>query len=201
MNRAIFISCSWNYIQYLNALLNSLEKRKIIADVYLLHWEFPKKYLEDTQKFSFKVFPIEIFEKDHRIEGVYETGKNLFLKQARFYYIQKYGKKYDSICMLDADNFIVSENFNNLFELVEGTNKLIGCEEQYKWTFGKNHKCRNESIFKKDVRALKFMCSVPIIFDLKRWDRVFETYNNMAFNSFEITPEQTKRIGSYAKYS
>ena len=197
MNKyAIFVASSWNYLPYLNALLNSLEKYKINVDVYLMHWEFDEKYLEEIQNFPYKIIPIEIKEVDHNIVGVAETGKNLFIKQARFHYIAKYGKNYDAICMLDADNFIISENFMNFFDLVKGTNKLIGCEEKYKWDFSEKYRVKNNPVFDDKVKALKFMCSVPIVFDLNKWMDVFDHYNNMAFHSYELKPDnQVKRVG------
>jgi len=201
---AIFIAASWNYVQYLNALLNSLEKRKINVDVYVLHWEFEQKYLDAIQCFPYKVIPIEIKEADHDIKGVGEPGKNLFIKQARFHYIAKYGKDYDAICLLDADNFIVSENFMNFFELVKGTNKLIGCEESYKWELDSKYQCKGKTLFPEPVKALKFMCSVPVIFDFNQWEEVFKTYNEMAFHSYEIPKEpgqRIKRIGDIYTWS
>jgi len=198
MNKyAIFVCASWNYVQWLNALLNSLEKRGIQADVHVMGWEMEPAYVAAIENdFSFPVHYTDIQLGDHDIGSLDEVGKNLFVKQSRFRYIQEKGKAYDAICMLDADMFVTSSNLTNLFDLVAGTKKLVGCEESIKWTFDTRHETRGEKIFPEPVRAMKFMCSVPIFFDLKEWDEVFTTYNDMAYHSWEMANgARKKRIG------
>jgi hypothetical protein len=88
--------------------------------------------------------------------------------------------------MLDADMFIVNRNFMNLFDLVNGTNKLIGCNERYKWVFDSKYTFNEKPIFEKNIKAYKFHCSVPIIFNLNEWKDVFDFYNQLAYNAFEL---------------
>lgn len=187
MKKAIFISSDYNYLPYLNTLLNSFHKRKLGKefDVYIIHHDFRKlDYLKRAQKeFDFRVIPIKVDEKDFPKDS--SKNKNLFIKQSRFHYIRKYGLEYDVICLLDADMFLLSENFDNLFQLVHNTNKLIGCNERFKWTFGPHYLHNDKPIFKEEFRAFKFHCSVPIIFDLKKWLDVFDYYNELAFNASE----------------
>ena len=186
-NYAIFVCADGEYLKFLNVLLNSLDKQDICMDTYLLHYGFPKKYIVDAQKaFRYPIIPIEITKDNFDIHEHNRADKNLFVKQARFKYIREYGLKYDAICMLDADMFIVSHNFVNLFKLIEGTSYLIGCNERFKWTFTRNYVTRGQPIFERPVRAHKFHCCVPIILDLRQWADVFDTYNSLAYNSFEI---------------
>ena len=198
-NYAFFICSNKGYIPFLNVLLNSLDKHKINnIDVYLMYYEFDLDYLEKVKNsFNFNLIPIEIKKDDFNIHEFNKKNKNLFIKQSRFKYIKEYGQKYDAICMLDADMFIATPNFMNLFKIVQNTNKLIACNERYKWYFDSKYILDGEKIFDYPVRANKFHCSVPIIFDIKKWEEVFNFYNKMAYNSFEINEknEIIKPIG------
>lgn len=187
-NYAFFICSNREYIPFLNVLLNSIDKHKLDnVDVYLMYYEFDLKYLEKIKNsFNFNLIPIEIKKERFSINIFNKRNKNLFIKQARFKYIKEYGMKYDAICMLDADMFVTTHNFTNLFELVKGTNKLVGCNERYKWIFNHKYVYNEEKIFKKPVKAHKFHCSVPIVFDLKKWTDVFDYYNQIAYNAFEV---------------
>ena len=187
-NYAFFICSNDGYIPFLNVLLNSLDKYNINnVDVYLMYYEFNLDYLEKIKNsFDFNLIPVEIKKENFKIHDFNKNNKNLFIKQSRFKYIKKYGMKYDAICMLDADMFITTSNFMNLFELVKGTKKLIACNERYKWNFDSKYILDGKKIFETPIKAHKFHCSVPIIFDLKKWEDVFDFYNKMAYNSFEV---------------
>ena len=77
MNRyrfAIVISSTWNYVPYLNALLNSIEKREMAdhcnLDVHVLHMGFPGQYINDIcERFSFNVIPSEMRREDYCMGG------------------------------------------------------------------------------------------------------------------------------------
>ncbi len=187
-NYAFFICSNREYIPFLNVLLNSLDRCGINnVDVYLMYYEFDLEYLKKIKNsFSFNLIPIEIKKERFSINIFNKRNKNLFIKQARFKYIKEYGMEYDAICMLDADMFITTPNFMNLFELVKGTDKLIGCNERYKWPFDHKYVHNGEKIFERPIKAYKFHCSVPIIFDLKKWADVFDYYNEIAYNAFEV---------------
>ena len=187
---AFFVCCNGQYIPYLNALLNSIDKWGINIDLFLMYYDFDKKYLETiTSSFDYPIYPLKIKREDFDIHKYNERNNNLFIKQSRFKYIRENGLDYDVICMLDADMFITTPNYLNLFDLVNGTNKLIGCNERFKWVFDRKYVARGERIFPNNVKAHKFHCSVPIIFDLKEWTNVFDTYNDMAYNAFEVSTD------------
>lgn len=184
---ATFICSNGGYLPFLNVLLNSFERHQIQMDVYLIHFDFPDAYLKDAiEKFSFPIIPLQVKEEDFHIDEFNAHNKNLFIKQARFKYIRDNGMDYDVICMLDADMFITTPNFMNLFDLVNGTDLMIACNERFKWTFDQRYTFKDKPIFEESISALKFHCSVPIIFDLKKWSEVFDFYNEMALNSFEV---------------
>lgn len=198
---AYFVTSNWGYVPYLTALLNSLQKRGNTQRVYVMHQGFKQEYLDAIQRaYSFEVVLLSVDRKDHDVTD--EVGENLFMKQSRFKYIAQYGGDHAAICMLDADMFVVSERFGNFFEMVDGTNLLVGCEESYKWNFDKKYTCRGAVVFPEPVKAWKFMCSVPIFFDLNKWRSVFDTYNDMAFNSWEMeNGEKKKRVGDIYTWS
>ena len=183
---AIFVNSNAGYIPFLNALLNSIDKHHLDVDVHLMHYEMPELYLQTASKtFNFPVILTEIKRSDFNVHEFNEKNNNLFIKQSRFKYIREQGLNYDAICMLDADMFVATPNFMNLFELVNSTNKLIGCNERFKWVFDQKYIFDSKPIFETPVKANKFHCSVPIVFDLKKWTEVFDYYNKIAYNAFE----------------
>jgi hypothetical protein len=193
---AIFINFNDAYIPYLNVLLNSMEYHKIYADVFLMYYGECIDYVKGAiDIFNFNIIPIEIKKEDFVIDEFNKNNNNLFIKQSRFRYIREFGLQYDAIAMLDADMFIVSEEFMSLFNLVSGTNKLIGCNEKFKWVFSNKYIYKEKPILEHAVKAYKFHCSVPIIFDLKEWISVFDFYNKIAYNSFEKINNCIKPIG------
>lgn len=196
MKFANFVLADKNYLPYLHVLINSLEMHGIHFPLYLMHYKIPNEYLERVQEsVSFPIIDLEITDNDFSRFKV--PNKNLFLKQARFDYIQKFGPQFDSICMFDADMFVATPNFKNLYELVNGTNKLIACNERYKWWFDQKYTVDGEKIFNNPVRAFKFHCSVPIIFDCKKWLDVFQFYNKLVKSGYEVDQKGniTKPIG------
>ena len=185
MKAAIFIALTPNYIPYVNALLNSIEKRRIYdgveLDVYLLYHDFDDmKFIKEAEKaFSFNLIPIDV--KRSEIQHPEETKRIEFIKRARFSYILELSMKYDVTCMLDADMLIVSEQLKNLFALVCGTDKMIGCNERYKWVIGDNFEYNGKPIFNTPTKLYHMHCSVPIIFDMKKWSDVFQYYTDICF--------------------
>ena len=123
---AIFVAATDNYLMYLNALLNSIVKRELYKSVdltvYLMHYQFPIDYCKKaTEKLPFKFIPLEI--KKSAIEHPQETKRIEFVKRARFKYTVDYGMDYDAICLLDADMFIVSDQFIKRVCFKPGGNK------------------------------------------------------------------------------
>lgn len=183
----VFVCANGSYLPYVNALLNSVDKHALDLDVHLLHSDMPSQYMEEvTRSFRFPVHLTEIRRADFAGRLRNHVDTNLFLKQSRFKYVRALGERYDAICMLDADMFVASHAFMNLFDLVRGTSKLIGCNEKDKWTFNKRYTHQGQPLFDVPTRALKFHCSVPIIFDMKQWCEVFDYYNQLAYNAFEV---------------
>lgn len=197
---AIFVASDEKYLPFLNVLLNSIHKHKLPVDVYLLYYNFNDTYLRTAcSKFNFPIYPIRIEKNKIPFSNSPHVNNNLFIKQARFFYLNQLGKYYDAICLLDSDMFITTKEFMNLFDLVKGTDKLIGCNEAYKWQFDNKYRIgeNKEILFKEPITANKFHCSVPIIFDVKKWLDVIRFYCMLSYNSFEVDSNEkiTKPIG------
>jgi hypothetical protein len=198
-NYAIFVASTYNYVPYLNALLNSIDKRNLSNNcdltVYVMwHDEFNKEYLSDIQtSFNYKVVPIEITRSD--INMPEETKRIEFIKRARYKKIIELAYDYDVVCLLDADMFVVSDAYINLFDLVNGTEKLIGCNERYKWDIGETYFLGKENIFQTPQKLFNMHCNVPAIFDMKKWAYVFEYYTQLAVYGRQIKNNQVVGIG------
>lgn len=192
----MFVAATGNYLMYLNALINSLIKRKIYQDcdftLYLLHHEFPGDYVADLQNMNppFPIIPIEIKRED--FAGLPEIKRIEFVKRARFKYFMDAAVDYDVVCLMDADMFLVSDEFRNLFDLVNGTDLLIGCNERFKWVIDQYFTSEGERIFPEPVKLYKMHCSVPIIFDMKKWSHVFKYYLDICFNGWQIKPGEVR---------
>jgi hypothetical protein len=202
MKYGIFMSCTWNYAQYLNALLNSIEKRKLYQgdhefDVHLLYSpDFPESYLQAIGEFPYIIVPVAM-DRDTSIFGD-EESLNRFAKVTRFEYMIKMADHYDVVCLLDADLMITSHEFMNLFDLISGTDKLIGCNERFKWTVCSDqfmYYLDDQPVFDEPTTLHKFMCSVPIIFDMKAWRPVFEYYLRLASEGYEVKDAERKPMG------
>jgi len=144
----------------------------------------------------------------------YTTIKHMnsteFNKRARFFKINQllHGKKelwkdYDAVCMLDADMFIVSEQFFDLFDLVNSTDKIIVCNEKFKWETGNyflpiNKSGEENHIFKqKSKKLFKMHCSVPIFLNpgKKTSEKMFVAYLQFANDGYQIKGGNCAGIG------
>lgn len=101
------IAASENYLAGVNALINSLDYWKIDTDILLLSFRLPKEYLEKIQ---------EVFDFNFHI--IESTGEHQVLSTAieRFKYAVEIGKEYESILLLDADMYFMSDEANVLFD-------------------------------------------------------------------------------------
>lgn len=188
-----------NYLADANCLLNSIEKHKLYEkvdgelDVHLIHYGFDPewKYIDTIKSvFSFNIIDHELFNKtDHKaIE---------YIKRIRYLILLQTARDYDAVCLLDSDMFIVSDEFVNLFEMVNGTDKLIGCNEKYKWDVGpfSYFSKVGEPVFFFDSKLHSMVCNVPSIFDMKKWQDVFGFYYQIAFDGYQIKGKNKVGIG------
>jgi hypothetical protein len=192
-----------NYLPDTNCLLNSIQKQQLHTypgcelDVYLLHhgfdpaWKYPETAVA---AFDYHLIPIEL--KRSEIPHPAATKCIEFVKRARYFKLLELAPHYDAVCLLDADMFFVSRAFMGLFDLVYGTDKLIGCNEKIKWDMGPTYMLGNEPIFSKPTRLHSMICNVPSVFDMKRWWEVFEFYTKICFDGRQDLPDgTTKGIG------
>jgi len=197
-NYAIFVASTDNYLPYVNALLNSIQKRELHRHcnltVYLLYHDMPVEYPEAAKTaFSFRLIPVNVERADvPHPEG---TKRIEFVKRARFWLVMKYAPKYDAVCLLDADMFIVSPEFAKLFDLVDGTQLCIACNERFKWNIGHDYVLDGKPILDPPQKLVQMHCSVPIIFVYKHWEDVFKSYTEICFGGRQWKNGEQKGIG------
>jgi hypothetical protein len=192
-----------NYLGDCNALLNSIQKQQLHKrikgelDVYLFHHGFDPawNYPEIARKsFDFNLLPVEL--KRDEIPHPKECKTIEFVKRARYFKMIEIGCWYDAVCLMDADMFFVAPEFAGLFDLVSGTDKLIGCNERFKWAVGPNtYFLGDDPIFPEPSKLLSMICNVPSIFDLKRWGDVFDYYTKICFDGWQMKGPNRVGIG------
>jgi len=200
MNKyAIFVAATPNYIGYINALLNSIEKRKLYRNcdltVYLLHHDgYNEEYLQRIARdLSYVVIPIEIKRSDFDLPP--ETKRIEFIKRTRYKIMAELGTDYDVVCLLDGDMFFVSDQFMRLFDLVKKTSCCIGCNERFKWGTG-GYKLSGKPMFEKSGKMFQFICNTPAVFDMKAdWHDVLDCYCDIAKNGTQEKNNTTVGIG------
>ena len=196
-----------NYLADANCLLNSIQKYKLHKKingnltVYVLHngfdpsWDYLAKA---TRTFNFELIFINIskngYEKHNQIE---------YTKRIRYKNIITLGKAYDVVCLLDADMFFVSDEFVTLFELVDRTDKLIGCNEKHKWKVGPETYYEKDGtpIFDKPGKLHSMICNVPSLFNVNKWMDVLEYYNKICFDGYQYKGPHKVGIGDLFAYN
>ncbi|NQZ70132.1 MAG: hypothetical protein HRT89_18930, partial [Lentisphaeria bacterium] len=187
MKVGLFVSCNKGYIPYLNALLNSIEKRNIHIGVdfelVLVYYDFLDDYLEAITDFPFKIRAIKLDTEEIAAETRWSNSN--ITKSGRYYYMKKMGRDYDVACLMDADLFYVSENFKNYFQLINGTDLMINCNERFKWNMGPKHTLNEQPIFESQTRLNKFHCNTPMVLVPEHWEDVIDYYMSIVYRAKE----------------
>jgi hypothetical protein len=178
---AALTSCSANYIQYLTALLNSLDRLDMAGlDVHVVLIDMPAAHVRRLQqtRWSFRLvlqektyddFPQYAGRRDIATKARYGVPETLISKKCRYERMAKLAD-YRAALFLDADMMVVND-LRPFFELVEGTDLIVGCNEGFKW---------NMSRFKLGGETLPSMhmhwmiCNAPLFFDPRRHRRLME---------------------------
>jgi hypothetical protein len=192
----LVVATTDNYVPYTNALLNSIQKRRLHEKcdltVYLLYHDLGKLGHYPAmarERLGFRVEPIEVLRSD--VAHPPETKRIEFIKRARFKLIQEIGMRHDLTCLMDADMFLVSDEFVNLYELAADSRLLVGCNEAFKWVIGDTYSYHGQPLFPQPVKLHKMHCSVPIVFDMHQWQDVFAYYNDICFEGRQVRPDGT----------
>jgi hypothetical protein len=199
-----------NYLPDTNCLLNSIQKHQLhkklngTLDVYLMHYGFERgwNYIEKAKKvFDFNFIGIEL--NPSSIPCKCETKPIELIKRARYFKILEIGKQYDAVCLLDADMFFVSPVFSSFFEMVSGTNKIIGANERFKWAIGSDmyFESDGKSIFTESTKMYSMICNVPSIFDMNKWNETFEYYCKICFGGYQFKGKERVGIGDLFAYN
>jgi len=192
----MFVAATPNYIGYLNALLASIEKRKLYEGcelhVHVFYFgNFSIDYIfEATKKYSYNLH-FDIMQLD---EIPMKAKPIEYVKRTRYHKMIAPALNYDAVCLLDCDMFFVSDQYMRLFEMVEGTDLLIGCNEKWKWETGR-YTIDGEKIIKEPGKMFNFICNTPAIFDMSSWKPVFEKYIDIALHGRQMKGENVVGIG------
>jgi len=197
---AIFVATTDNYVKYTNALLNSIGKQglheKCNLTVYLMYHDIGdlSGYPEAAKSaMPYNVVPVHIGRED--VEHPEGTKRIEFIKRARYACVSRQSEEHDVVCLMDADMFFVSPNVINLFDMVCGTNLMIGCNERFKWDIGDNYTYCGKPIFEQPQKMFRMHCNVPAILDKRKWAEVFDYYGKIAFDGRQIKGDRECGIG------
>jgi len=187
---AIMVSCTANYVQYLNALLNSVDYTNHPVDVHIIAVTGNKKdedeafntYLDklDTYKdLSFHPIVHKRAYSDYEHYGAYrKIAQNMrWPELVVTSKMGRYGKleemtEYAAIVMLDVDMMIV-HNIMHFFKLVENTKIIIGCNERYKWAL--NNYCIEGQKDFPEMPMDWMICNAPLFLDPKHNGKFLQT--------------------------
>jgi len=177
---AIATSFTPNYAQYLVALLNSLDYHgHDNVDVHVLAVDPNEKILRKIMAvdwcFNLMIMPSYEFVdfSDTRYESLAMTAK-----KSRYSFLQGIMRKttYDALLFMDCDMFFTA-NVTRFFEMVRGTDILLGCNERFKWNM-------NRFMYKgqelKDVTMHWMVCNAPLFFCPSRNRKLVFWMNEMA---------------------
>ena len=131
MKYAAVTSCTQNYSQYLEALLVSADKYNHDFDLYVFCINMDEEFLQKIQnrKWSFNLFLKRHteYKKDFN-----EHEGNHYPKKVRYSFAGWLAPYYQALLFLDVD-MMFTNNIMRFFELVDGTDYLLGCNERFKW--------------------------------------------------------------------
>jgi len=177
---AIVTSFTPNYAQYLVALLNSFDYHgHDNVDVHILAVDPNEKILQKIMAvdwcFNLMIMPSYEFVdfSDTRYESLAMTAK-----KSRYSFLQGIMCKtaYDALLFMDCDMFFTA-NVTKFFEMVRGTDILLGCNERFKWDM-------NRFMYKgqelKDVTMRWMVCNAPLFFCPSRNRKLVFWMNEMA---------------------
>jgi hypothetical protein len=170
MKRAFIIAASENYLPGLKALLNSIDVHQPDADVILLSFRLPPDFLI---QFNYEesgdcIHRVICSESDDQVHGT---------AIERFKVAAEVAKDYDSICLMDADMFLL-EDCSTFFDvaaagfIVTGSNGMIvNFNRDYQDRYGVD-------LGSDDYVYTKVHTSVPIFINQDNIDWFAALYNS-----------------------
>lgn len=172
MKRAFIIAASENYLPGLKALLNSIEVHQPDADIILLSFRLPREFLCDFMDRG----GIVINSDDE--DQVHGTAIE------RFRVAAEVATNYDSICLMDADMFLL-EDCSTFFDvaasgfIVTGSNGMVvNFNRDYQDRYGVD-------LGSDDYVYTKVHTSVPIFIDKSNIDWFAALYNSRRIDHWD----------------
>ena len=162
MRFAAITSATDNYVPFLNAQLNSLDRLGVRLDFHLVAIDINADYLARAKAAEWS-FNLIVHEKHMENLELFYQGKNLQSKKSRYQAMAEIGRssQYEGMIMLDCDMMIVKD-FTPFLDMVAGTNIIVGCNEKFKWNLSRY--CMNGKPL-KNMSMYWFICNSPLFFD------------------------------------
>lgn len=174
MKYAFIVSACKKYVPELCALLNSLEAIGNTHDVFVIGYELPFDFTNQFgkgNKVNYQIIFYNVPEAEARLYG----GESEILCRKRYWYAAEWGKKYDAVCVLDADMWFVRP-VDQFFEIAAKCGFICGATLEQKRIYGEieHHKVRGIQQLPAPVWNHKDICCAPMFFDAKRYEKLFK---------------------------
>lgn len=199
MRSCIVVSASRGYLAYLNAFLNSIQQVKLTARleelaILVVTPDLPEAYFAlASQRLGLDVRRIPLRLEDTPLPRDLEVPSAC--KASRYFYLLEYGSSFDVACLMDADLFLVSGNFGNLFQLAFGTRLAIGCNERYKWEIDPQWTLHDRPLFDQKIKLQKFHCNTPLVLCVDSWREVIRDYLQIVYQATQQQAQGPKVVG------
>lgn len=171
MKYAFIVSACKKYVPELAALLNSLENIGNKHDVHVIGYELPGEMVSQFVRLSYMVHYYPVPEAEARQYG----GESEILCRKRYWYAAEWGKKYDAICILDAD-MIAVRNMDNFFEIAAKCDLILGVTLEQKNVYGSDEdghdhqRVRGHHLVNTRTWNTKDMCCTPCFVNAKKYE-------------------------------
>ncbi len=162
---AYVVCADVRYLPEVVAELNSLDFVGNKQDVHFYGYKIPEEVIHQFKLLSFEVFFHNITEEEIKESH----GLSEVVCRKRYWFANKIGGRYDSICVLDAD-MIFTRNPIHYFEMAAKTG-LVLCagKEQNKVYDDPHHQFQGEWIIPKGYYNPVDLCNCPLFVDTKIW--------------------------------
>lgn len=165
----------WLQINYINQSITSNRLRYINVDMNQYQYVYKDKRY-DSNRMSKSIRFIEL-------DKIINSGQ------------------YDNICLMDADMVVISDKFDQLFQLVDGNSNIVGINENFKWIINNNYTINGKPIFDHIVYLTKFTCSVPLFFNVDTMNGFVDTYFDVFLNGKMNYQNRVHDIGDMFAYN
>lgn len=179
MRNVYFVNSDLSYHKYAVMCVNSIIKNTN-TDVIWMQVDYIEPVIKNPRV---KYINVNLNDYKHIYQG-HNNNINRICKSIRFIELEQMilQQRYDNICLLDCDMIVVNQKFDNFFNLVNGSNIVVGVNENFKWVIDNNFTINDQPIFKQPTKLNNFICSVPLFFNCECMRDLVKTYLHVFLN-------------------